>query len=231
MLLEFFLAQQEKITQLQLATQSVDEIKIQCEKITTYKKNTFSQFLQVSNEIKLIPHRILDEDYAKLFMKNSDTFLDDSLLFAIFTSPLNDSWKEILACKAEDSFAIRTGFYRNEFDIYQSILFGFQGLTIFVSGLDVFQIQYLTEVAREYAFSLFFVVHDKKELNLVLETDAPYIVFSAFEKKNFSKNTSFLYNLSQFVPKSANLFALAPWEVTKDKKILQELGFCGLIVS
>ena len=73
-------------------------------------------------------------------------------------------------------------------------------------------------------------MHNREELNLVLETDAPYIIFSTYQKKNFSMQVSLLYNLSQFVPKSANLFALSSREILKDKKNLEGLGYSGLIV-
>ncbi len=186
-------------------------------------------------QIKIIPHYISSEEYTSLFHISPQIDFPEkekiSEIFAVFSSPLNEDWKEVMACKGDEQFAIRTGFYRDEFEIYQSILMGFQGLTIYVAGLDLFQIQYLTEIARDYLFSLFFVVHNKEELNLVLQTDAPYIVFSAYKSKNFSIHTSIFYNLSQFVPKTANLFALAPREVLKNIKNFENLGYSGLIVS
>ena len=254
-MIDFLLESQAKMTIAQKQVCLLDEIKEECLNLIANKKNksSFSQIIETQDKLKIIPHYIPDEEYAFLFKENKkkSSILSSSHLsspglqmsspgltggsienvFALFTSPLNQNWQEAMTCQGDEQFAIRTGFYQDEFDIYQSILMGFQGLTIYVSGLDVFQLQYLTEVARDYSFSLFFVLHNKQELNLILQTDAPYLVFSVFQKKDFSIQNSLLYNLSQFVPKSANLFALATQDVLKDKKSLVEMGYCGVIIS
>lgn len=237
-MLEFFLSQQEKITRIQKNSHSIDELKEQCEKIILSKnfQSHLPQILDENKELNLIPHFIPDEDYCHLFQNKKSPFNTEKeklseKIFALFSSPLSDNWKEIMARKGDGYFALRTGFYQDEYEIYKSILMGFQGLTIYVTGLDCFQIQYLTEVARDFSFSILFVVHNKDELKLVLETDAPYLLFSTFEKKNFSIKSCILYNLSQFVPKTASLFAMSSCHILQDKKILSELGYRGLIVS
>lgn len=238
MLLNFLIESQKNITQQEKELQPIEDLKIQCDKIISNKKfiPALPQILAASTEERIIRHHILDPEYFNLFhcMKERKFFQQEKIsdnIFALFTSPLDESWKESMACLGDEQFAIRTGFFQDEYEIFKSILMGFHALTIYVTGLDYFQIQYLTEIARDYLFSLFFVIHSKEELNTILETDAPYFVFSTYQKKNFTVNPSLLYNLSQFVPRTANLFALGPSNLVKNKNELADLGYCGLIVG
>ena len=234
-MLDFFIQNQAKISSFQKDLLDLEEIKEECLiKVRTKNKlNKLETYIDFSSsEIKLIPQLIPDPDFQKLYKINSFELQrekQDSSLTSLFSSPLCEKWKESLACKGDNDFLIRSGFYQDEIDIYESILLGFDGLTLYVSGLDIFQIQYLTEVARDYYFSVFFVIHTKAELDIVLKTDAPYFIFSCYEKKNFNIDMSFLYKTSQFVPKSASLFAMVPEEVLKNKSTFKDLGFCGLI--
>ena len=237
MLLSFLIEQQAKLSLMQKELVVLSELKSQCEQFLFEQKKvpSFSSLLNLNNDLSILPHYVLDTDYYPIFHKkqqelsqNEDRALEK--IFALFSSPLCDRWKEVLICKGDDQFALRTGFYQDEFDIYQSILMGFQGMTLYTEGLDVYQLQYLTEIARDYSFSLFFVIHNKQELDCVLETDAPYFILSSFDKKNFSKNNTPLYHLSPFVPKTASLFAMGPTDLIKEKKELALLGFSGLIL-
>ena len=232
MLLKFLLEQQKKLVENQKQTLPLENIMSQCEPYLSNQNN--NKFLHLLTESNTILHHVLDEEYFNLWKvksKDGEINVQNEKIFALFTSPLNENWKEIMATKGDYQFAIRTGFFQDEYEIYHSILMGFQGLSIYVLGLDVYQVQYLTEIAREYSFSLFFIVHNKDELNIVLQTDAPYIVFSSYEAKNFDLNVSFLYKLSQFVPKSANLFAIGNEELVKNKSKLLNLRYSGFFIS
>jgi hypothetical protein len=234
MTLNFLLSQQNKISVLLKECESIENIKLICEEKFSHSAQLRSCLFKnkLTESFLVINHFIPDKDYHFLFQTTQEEKfiqnLSDSFL-AILTSTLSNSWQDIISRLSDHQFAIRTGFYQDEFEIYNTLLMGFHGMTIYIDGLDIFQIQYLTEIARDYFVTLFFVVHDKYELNLVLETDAPNIVFSTYNKKNFSFNQSILYNLSQFVPTTANLFALGPKYILNDKSNLIELGFNGAI--
>ena len=195
-MLDFFIQNQAKISSFQKDLLDLEEIKEECLiKVRTKNKlNKLETYIDFSSsEIKLIPQLIPDPDFQKLYKINSFELQrekQDSSLTSLFSSPLCEKWKESLACKGDNDFLIRSGFYQDEIDIYESILLGFDGLTLYVSGLDI---------------------------------------FSCYEKKNFNIDMSFLYKTSQFVPKSASLFAMVPEEVLKNKSTFKDLGFCGLI--
>lgn len=219
---------------------SISEIKDQIkeQKITFLKKNIFSILIEEKLKKNInpnsplenylcIPNMVLDNSFSTLFNSNenlsSNNINDD--LYCLFTSPLSDSWKEILLFKPENSFIFRSGFYSQEYEIYDSILNGFDGLFIFCNDQDKYEIQLLTEIARDYLFTLIFVVSNKKQLNTVLETDAPYIAISSLNPITLKQEIQNLIQLANLVPKTATLMAWTKKIDKNEKKLLSQLGY------
>lgn len=141
-----------------------------------------------------------------------------------FYFPLNYSWKDFITRKNENIFTFRTGFFNHEYELYDSILLGFDGIFIYCQDLDKYKIQYLVEIGRDFHFPIIFIVHNKYELQTLLETDAPYLAISGYSALNFSFETSVFFQLASLVPKTANLMAWAT-KIEESKQLLHKNGY------
>lgn len=239
-ILNFFLEQQKKLTYLQM------------EKCSLSEKRTLVDHYILRNKLKLnfehkmeqlhqqntlatqshfnplsIPHYILDQDFCNLFhtkYKDHENIQKEEV-YCLFTSPLHEEWRETISIKYEGSMIFRTGFFSEEYEIYDSILHGFNGLFLYCQGLDKYQIQYLTEIAREYHFTLIFLIHNKNELQALLETDAPYLAISGYKAHNFEFDPSIFFQLSNLVPQTASLMAWTGKLENVKKSLLYQIGY------
>lgn len=183
---------------------------------------------QQNNEaFHTIPNYIIDEQFTVLFNSKKSQMTDtiSEEMYCLFTSPLNETWQDFLFAKSDSSFIFRTGFYSQEYDIYDSILKGFDGLFIYCDEHDVYQIQLLTEIARDYNFTLIFLAHNKRQINTILETDAPYIAISGINSGSLKQENHNLIQLANIVPKTAKLMAWTKKITPHEKRILHHLGY------
>ena len=227
--MQFFIEQQKKITNLQKHHLSITDIRKKTDEC--FNKNLIDTSFSFKIEQKIntsssitIPNYISDEDFSNLFQTERDfnAINTSEDLFCLFTSPISIEWKEY---KSNNSFVFRSGFYTEEYEIYESIIQGFNGLVLYCYSHDVYEIQLLTEIAREYKFTLIFLIHDKKQLFTVLESDAPYIAVSGINSNNFKNDIQNLIKLVSFIPSTARKIAWINKLDPKEKVILQQVGY------
>ncbi|BBH52320.1 hypothetical protein [Fluviispira sanaruensis] len=239
-MLDFFILQQKNITKIKENYIPLTELKEQCEIYSMNKKNlnSFAQIMLEEDSLnnqncKIIPKIIPDSEFRPLFSINNLSFQSsiDEKIFTLFTSELSSDWKDLMICKSDENFVVRSGFYSSEYDIYESILLGFNGIILYCKGFDKFKIQYFTEIGRDFHFSIFFLILSKQELLTVLETDAPYFPIFGFNPHSFSLDFSLLVNLINLIPKTAEPIAYVG-KVSNDKiKFLQDIGYKYIIRS
>ena len=239
-ILSFFLEQQKKITNLKIKECSLFDKKRLADNYFSRNKAkiNFQQKLEQKLENSIfkkkdnlssvvIPHLIVDQEFCHLFQAKFEIQknIQKEDIYCIFTSPLSEEWIEVISIKYEDSLIFRTGFFEQEYEIYDSILHGFDGMFVYCQGLDKYKIQYLTETARQYNFTIVFIIHNKYELQTLLDTDAPYLAISGYKAHNFELDTSVFFQLSNLIPKSANLMAWAGKLKNDKKKLLNDIGY------
>ncbi|APJ04400.1 hypothetical protein [Silvanigrella aquatica] len=227
-LLSFFLEQQKKLTLLNSNYFSLSDKRQLAENIFLRNKTKYNLNHKIENKkYTLIPNYIHDKDFCSLFDTevNIIDFNNKDDIFCLFTSPLHEEWLEKISIKHEDSLVLRSGFFTQEYEIYDSIIHGFDGMFIYCYNLDKYQIQYLTEIGREFHFSIIFIIHNKKELQTVLDTDAPYIAISGYNPHNFSHDSSIFFQLANLLPKTTNLMAWAGLLENSKKTLLNNIGF------
>jgi hypothetical protein len=245
--LDFFIEQQRKLSQLKYDSMSLEAMRehTSLSLASQPRRVRWAQFIERAEGLLRLPFEVSDEEFAPLFYRQGEkkkqgdrqsssdgkAFSSAACGKVIFTSPLSDQWQSSLLRKSVLDFYIRAGFYQSEWDIYETVMLGFDGLLMYASGLDVFQMQYLTEIARDYQLSLFFILHSKEELKQALETDAPYFVLSAFSPKNFSYDPAFLVKTIPHIPKTASLLAFGSGELQKKQEIFTQMGYSGLILT
>jgi hypothetical protein len=120
---------------------------------------------------------------------------------------------------------VRSGFLSSEFDVLESAAFGFHGVTIHARHLDHFQIQYLTELCRDFKMSAVVVVDSEATLARVLETDAPYLGAWGYTARDLTRDFSIFDRLSRKFPSTCVSFAFYPNVTDSDRQLMQGLGF------
>ncbi|WP_338635425.1 hypothetical protein [Spirobacillus cienkowskii] len=235
-LLNFFIEQQKKLTQIQKLDFSLQLKKEQAESLITKNKLNFNFKLKIENLLQknefsqnfvTIPNYVTDSEFSSFF--NTKTISSDDILineiYSLFTSPLQENCNDFLLYKNDDCMVFRSGFFSDEYDLYESMLLGFDGMVVYSYGMDKYKIQLLTEIARDYHFTLMFIVHNKQEIREVLETDAPYIAISGFNPKTFEVDFSHFVHLSQYIPKTTNLIAWSGYLDNSKKIFLKDIGY------
>lgn len=231
-ILKFLLEQQNNINSIFYKNQNVFDLREKCEHHLSLKKRNhlFSNYfknIKETDEIKIINNYIFDKNYLNLIDSKEKAPIESNLecIFGLFTSQLCKKWQEHLILKGDNYFAIRTGFFSNELDIYDSILNNFDGIALFVSGKDSYQIQYLTEIGRDFSFPIIFIAQNKQEVLSILNTDAPYFAIFGFEQENLSPNLKQVLSLYNLFPKTTYPIAFTN-NVNKEKvTVLKNLGY------
>jgi hypothetical protein len=112
--------------------------------------------------------------------------LQANQLCAVFPRPgfwMESSWTEEepslrdALARARDSRALvlRCGFVTEQTDVLMAADLGFSGIQIHAAELDLFELQYLIELARDCRLSPVVSVENSKQMEIVLQTDAPHI--------------------------------------------------------
>lgn len=120
---------------------------------------------------------------------------------------------------------VRSGFLSSEFDVLESAAFGFHGVTLHARHLDHFQIQYLTELCRDYKMSAVVIADSEATLGRVLETDAPYLGVWGYGARDLMRDFSVFDKLSCRLPSTCVPFAFYPNVADSDRELLRVLGF------
>lgn len=123
--------------------------------------------------------------------------------------------------------AIRFGFFSQEVEILKTRLLGFHGITLHVDNLDLYQMQYVVEVCRDYKLSCILVVSTTKSLQIALETDCPYIAIWGYGSDVTSKtfSSSFALEAVRKFPKNCYPFLFAPILQTAQLNALKTAGY------
>ena len=124
-------------------------------------------------------------------------------------------------------FLLRNGFFQSEFDVLESAALGYDGICIHAQGLDHYEIQYLTELCRDFRLSLVVWVDSEETVDTALQTDAPYLGINAMHAEDFSDNTIQLTRLAQRIPSTCT--RLAWLRQTPDKRTLATAGIRGFV--
>jgi hypothetical protein len=124
---------------------------------------------------------------------------------------------------------LRTGFLSTEFDVLETVALGFQGLCIHARVLDVYEIQLLTEICRDFRITLVAIADSQETLARVLESDCPYAGLWGYDSKSFAPNFSIVSKLSSKVPSSCYRIAFLPSQPEPQWDVLQGMQVASCI--
>lgn len=120
---------------------------------------------------------------------------------------------------------MRGGFLGTEFDVLESVVMGFRGVFLWARGRDVFTLQLLTEVCRDFKMCLIWMVESEDSLARVLETDAPFVCLSALEPTRLERNLPFLQKAFPKIPRTTARMAWVPGADPGTLTFAKTLGF------
>lgn len=106
--------------------------------------------------------------------------------------------------------AVQFGFFTHESDVLQSRICGFDAITIHADVLDLFEMQYVVEVCRDYRMSCVLVVSNRVSLETALQTDCPYIAIWAYHPETFAFDGAFASESVNRFPKTCTPILFAP---------------------
>lgn len=165
----------------------------------------------------------LVESYT-LFDTNESAFCDfvapDFSLISVQLQPAfwqTNFWKtagsqklhQMILHKPANCQVFRSGFLSSEAEILESALLGFDGIVWHISNKDHFQIQYGIEIGRDLKMNIIPVAKNDHELDLLLQTDAPYIGIWGLESDEQKFNLPWLQKMSVKIPSNCIKFVVA----------------------
>ena len=133
--------------------------------------------------------------------------------------------------KSRNALFLRTGFLSSEFEIHESVLMGFRGVALQAALLDEFQIQFLTEVGRDYKTCLVWAVESEETLKRVLKTDAPYLGIVALPNEKGERNLGLLQRLAPKIPNTCLKIAFLPGAKAHEINYARAAGFVCVVGS
>ena len=187
--------------------------------------------LPLSHTLNLIGKKACFKEYIQdpLYAEASSCLVSDVYqttepIFAVFDK--GDADLEPYFFSDLPSFYIfRSGFFSQEYDIYTSVLKGFQGMFFSLTpDIDLWTLQYFIEIARDINFVLLPVVETERHLELIKETDTPYFMVSLRCFKKLPEARQFIEKVSRRVASNFTVFCHLSQFSFQKEELIKESG-------
>jgi hypothetical protein len=130
---------------------------------------------------------------------------------------------EFLSVVPSDMPCIRTGFLSTEFDVWESIALGFNGLCIHARHLDLFEIQFFTEICRDFKMSLVAIAESRETLSRIIESDCPYVGLWGYNVNTFAPDFAALSKMASKVPSTCLKVAFLSGDSHSEVEMLSKM--------
>lgn len=126
---------------------------------------------------------------------------------------------------------LRKEFIIDPLQIDEAHLCGADAILLMASILDGHQLQDFQDQARSYSIDCLVEVHDEKELEVVLGTDANLIGINNRNLKDFSMDTETTFRLKEMIPEGIIVVAESGLKTAADILRLQEAGVDAALIG
>lgn len=243
-LLDFFLSARRTLVREWLREVSISEIRKIAEERFEKRKHFPSLYLGdciEKKQVLRVPEALFDSEFAAplgrsvglahlpLEPKATALFLPPEQGIFSFAQNASDGkindWREFLESLPASSICIRTGFLTTEFDVLETAALGFHGLCVHARMLDVYEIQLLTEICRDFRMTLVAIADSPQAVARVLESDCPYIGLWGYDSQTFEPLLGSLSRLTPKIPSSCYRVAFLPsnpepqWDILSNLKV------------
>lgn len=237
--LEFFLKARESFVRLALRYADVEELRSRAE----FLSRSFPGAGYLGTQLRGAPFcefAVLSEhpEVAKALgvRVTSPSELADARVLSAFEPPAElrleldeqGAQSNVLRELSQNAFVMRYGFFESELDIIESALLGYRGIVFFALRLDVYLLQYLTELCRDFKMSCVLVAESEESLDRILQTDCPYIGLWGRNPGDWQLRWDIFESLASRIPSNCYSFAFAPQLTAVQKQRLADLKFCGV---
>ncbi len=241
-LLDFFLNARRALVREwteELPISSLRQIADEEFKLRKHKSHCYLKDFQKSNVCLPLPEFVFDADFRHPLGRIQRGFFSPEAeevgAVALFLPPSegiltldHDSareWQSFLASMPPKALCLRTGFLSTEFDVLESIALGFGGVCIHARLLDVYEIQLLTEICRDFKMTMVAVADSAATLGRILESDCPYVGLWGYDAHSFTPDFGLISKLAPKIPGTCYRVAFLPsqpepqWDVLKGMNI------------
>lgn len=136
--------------------------------------------------------------------------------------------------QARESVAIpilRKEFIIHSLQIEEAHICGADAILLMASILDGYQLKDFLAQAQEYSIDCLVEVHDEKELETVLATDANLIGINNRNLKDFSMDTETTFRLKRLIPDDIAVVGESGLKTAGDIRRLQEAGVTAALIG
>ncbi|MEN9809272.1 MAG: Indole-3-glycerol phosphate synthase [Pseudomonadota bacterium] len=175
--------------------------------------------------LTIVPIHLWDSELRQCFMQvdadpeeqdATDLFaqldaLQANQLCGLFPRPgfwMESSWSEeesalrdaLTRASATRALVLRCGFITEQTDVLMAADLGFSGIQIHAAELDLFELQFLIELARDCRLSPVVSVENSKQMEIVLQTDAPHIALCCLAANGREQSIRFVQQTLPRIP-------------------------------
>ncbi len=126
---------------------------------------------------------------------------------------------------------LRKEFIIDPLQIDEAHVCGADAVLLMASILDGFQLQDFHAQASEYSMDCLVEVHDEKELETVLATDAQLVGINNRNLKDFSMDTETTFRLKKLIPEDIAVVGESGLKTSTDLQRLQEAGVTAALIG
>nr|WP_317413080.1 indole-3-glycerol phosphate synthase TrpC [uncultured Solibaculum sp.] len=126
---------------------------------------------------------------------------------------------------------LRKDFIVSEYQIYESYLFGADAILLIAAILDQKQLTSFQTIAKNLGLACLVEVHDKEELERVLDTEAPVVGINNRNLRTFEVTLRTSENLIPHIPKERCVVAESGIGTAQDAALLHSMGADAILVG
>ncbi|MBI5467493.1 MAG: indole-3-glycerol phosphate synthase TrpC [Deltaproteobacteria bacterium] len=127
--------------------------------------------------------------------------------------------------------ALRKDFIFDEYQVYESRVYGADAILLIAAILDQSRLVDLMALAKELGMSVLVEVHDEKELERALDTDARVIGINNRDLKTFKTDLNTTVRLIPYVPKDRVLVSESGINTFQDILMLRQHGVEAFLIG
>ncbi len=126
---------------------------------------------------------------------------------------------------------LRKEFIIDSIQIEESNIYGADAILLMASILDEFQLNDFMAQAKDYSIDCLVEVHDEKELNTVLKTEANLIGINNRNLKDFSMDTDTTFRLKKMIPDGIVIVGESGLKTAADIQALHTAGVHAALIG
>ncbi len=126
---------------------------------------------------------------------------------------------------------LRKDFIIDEYQIYQSKLFGADAILLIVNVLEQQELNMLISIARDVKLDCLVEVHNEDELDRALKSNAEIIGINNRDLKTFAVDLKTTANLVRLIPDDKIIVSESGISSSKDVEFLRQLGVNAMLVG